>query len=459
MKGKFGVSKFDEAKFYECKATLSARVQNLNLHHDAKFMESLNAYVDQLHSEGMSIHRDRTADEIAAGQQRADRLVEEFRHRHGFQVSYDWWRAHNEDDDFRDKRIHEAESNSAHGYLWSKSEVEPAAKVAAKDGGLPLEKTVAGALMDKLSWGFDDWAASPTMGRLWEQLSVAFVEGFQGWANAVVLGGVVESSVLTRLEWPHLRKKIEDGSVLGIRVRVMRLAGDPRDSRTWSLETTAGFDVKSQEEFDSLPRPSGPEFWGRQKRWHDRQMANAGKSYDRVGANVSQYSLRNFHEVFDDPTLTVTLSGLEGDRWDSGVLTESPKQLSRAATYGSLKRATTMSSVETSGTSDSLESSSEGDLSLSTLNLKLAVIQEEEAAESHETERLPVEPRSHIERSDSLTEAYVSSLVSGVQEYAPPSGAGVQPAPGQSAQPHHGSLPLKENQQKFNAGDQNRRSR
>ncbi|TXL83885.1 hypothetical protein [Streptomyces sp. IB2014 016-6] len=443
------MSKFDEEKFYECKEILRHRVENLNMHHDVELMNYLNAYVDQLHIEGKSTHRPRTADEISTGRQRADKLVQAFKHRNGFRVSYDWWRTHNREDDFREKRIREAEANSVHLYLWSKTEVNPAAMVAARDDGLPLEKTAAGALMDKLPWGYADWSSSPTMQRLWEQFSVVFVEGIEVSANAVVLGGVVESSVLTRLEWPHLRKKIEDGSVLGMRVRVMKLAGDPRDSRTWSLETVAGFDVNTQEEFDALPRPSGPEFWSSQKRWHDRQMAGAGNSYDHFdtrGAGASQYSLHDFSEVFKDPTVTVWLSSLEGER----ELTESPKQLSRAVTsllkrattMSSLKRAMTMSSVETSETSESLESESEGDLlSLSTLNIKLTAIQEEMTGKSHETGR-----REH---GDSPTENYVNSLVSAVQEYAPPAAAGVQPASSQSGQPHHETA----------SNERNRRSR
>ncbi|MGX1027575.1 hypothetical protein [Streptomyces sp. SAI-097] len=434
MKGKFGVPKFDEAKFQECKNMLFARVWHLDMDSDIELMSNLNAYVDQLHTEGMSINRSsqrtsrptdsRATDEISAGQQVADSLVQKFRRRHAFQVSYDWWRAHKKDDNFEAQRIVVAESNAKHGYLWSKTEVEPAAKVAARDDGLPLEKTVAGALMDKLSWGFETWSSSPTMGRLWEQFSVVFVEGIEGSANAVVLGGVVESSVLTRLEWPHLLRKIDEGSVSGLRVRVMKLAGDPRDSRTWSLETVAGFDVGTQEDFDSLPRPAGPEFWSMQKRWHDRQMAESGKSYDRVDTGESQYSLLNFHKAFDDPTVTVWLSSLEGDR----MLTESPKQLSRAATHNllkrattmsSLKRSTTMSSVGTSGTSESLRGDSDGDpLSLSTLDLKLAAIQEEVSGESREAE------------------ATVNPLVSGAQGYAPHPGTGVSPASTRSAQPH-----------------------
>ncbi|MGW5639184.1 hypothetical protein ACWEWQ_30930, partial [Streptomyces sp. NPDC003832] len=325
---------FNQAQFDRDRADLNQSLRRYNLHKDSTFMTSLNGYLDKLQQEGTWISQGHTPNANWTGQQQVDALIGQFDRKHAFHVPASWWRAHRNDHGFREARAAKAEEAAAHGYLWSKTEPGPAAKRAAADQGLILETSVPGKLFDGKNFGFEKWSDSPTMGKLWENFSTHYVDGLDGPVKALVLDGIVDNSVLTRLEWPLLRDRIEAGEVPPLRVNVMNIVGDPTDSRTWTLDTVAGFDVRSQDSFDNLPRPTDPEFWTKQTRWHNRQRAEAQSSTDSASSGSSdEYSLHNFHEVFDKPYTVVVLSDPgSAPPQIAGVISSSPEQLSRVVT-------------------------------------------------------------------------------------------------------------------------------
>lgn len=323
---------FDQAQFDRDRTALMRDLRHYNLHKDTRFTEALNGYLDQLQLEGQWVAQGHTPDPSWVGQRQVDALIGQFDRKHAFHVPADWWRRHRNDHGFREMRRDKAVEAAAHGYLWSKTEPGPAAKRAAADKGLILETSVPGKLFDGKNFGFEKWSDSPTMGKLWENFSTHYVDGLDGPVKALVLDGIVDNSVLTRLEWPHLRERIEAGDVPHLRVNVMNIVGDPADSRTWTLDTVAGFDVRSQESFDNLPRPAAADFWTKQGRWHARQRAEATSDSSSSGSS-DEYSLHNFHEVFDKPYTIVVLSDPDAAPPQiTGPITASPEQLSRVTT-------------------------------------------------------------------------------------------------------------------------------
>lgn len=180
-------------------------------------------------------------------------------------------------------------------------------------------------------------------------MSSHYVDGARGPVEAVVLEGIVANSVLTAHEWPHLKKRIEAGEVSNMHVKVMGIRGDSQDSSTWSLETKATFNIHSQNSFDQIPAPGDPQFADKQGRWRNQEKArNASKSSSSSSSSQdsasSKYSLKNFHEAFDDPNAVIVLSdpatgrasGAESPHELSQVLS---RQLTRVDTNASLQGA------------------------------------------------------------------------------------------------------------------------
>ncbi|CCK25626.1 hypothetical protein BN159_1247 [Streptomyces davaonensis JCM 4913] len=364
---------FNQQQFDRDRADLTSSLRRYNLHKDERFMRNLNAYLDQLQVEGSWIAAGHTPNANWVGQQQVNDLIGQFDRKHAFHVPADWWRQHRNDSGFRDARAAKAAEAAGHGYLWSKTEPGPAAKRAAAAKGLILETSVPGKLFDGKNFGFERWSDSPTMGKLWENFSTHYVDGLDGPVKAVVLDGIVDNSVLTRLEWPRLLERIEAGDVPPLRVNVMNIVGDRNDSRTWTLQTVAGFDVGSQQAFDNLPRAGGVDFWTMQGRWHDRQRAEAGNSSDSASSGSSgEYTLENFHQVFDQPNTIVVLSDPTAD--SPPRLTASPEQLSRVVTNQLSRTASGEALAGRPGqsTPESARSQSGADLlALATLDYKL----------------------------------------------------------------------------------------
>ncbi|WAZ25686.1 hypothetical protein STRCI_007197 [Streptomyces cinnabarinus] len=370
---------FNQEQFDRDRDSVNRRLRRYNLHKDRDFMAAFNAYADRLQVEGQWIAGGHTPNENWVGQEQVDNLIGQFDARNAFHVPAGWWHDHRNDRGFDQARAAMADQARTHGYLWSKTEPGPAAKRAAEEGGLILETSVPGKLFDGKNFGFEKWSDSPTMGKLWENFSTHYVDGLDGPVKAVVLDGIVDNSVLTRLEWPHLRERIEAGEIPSLRVNVMNIVGDRSDSRSWTLRTVAGFDVHSQQSFDELPRAGGTEFWTTQGRWHDRQRAEAGSSSDSASSGSSgEYTLDNFHQVFDQPNTVVVLSDP-----DSGPprITASPEQLSRVVTNQLSRTASgeALAGQDGQATPESARSRSGADrLALATLDYKLDLLQAEQ---------------------------------------------------------------------------------
>ncbi|WP_280844866.1 hypothetical protein [Streptomyces sp. SAI-119] len=167
-------------------------------------------------------------------------------------------------------------------------------------------------------------------------MSGHYVDGAEGPVTAVMLGGRVASSVLTKYEWPHLKKLIEDGKVPHMHVKLMGFRGDSADSATWSLATRDSFDVRRQGTFDRIPSPDS-DFADKQNRWRNREKernarGSSSSSPSSSGESASSnLSLANFHEVFNDPSAIVCMvDPYAGD----GQISQSPEALSRASSAG-----------------------------------------------------------------------------------------------------------------------------
>ncbi|MET8830006.1 hypothetical protein ABZX40_30935 [Streptomyces sp. NPDC004610] len=391
---------FSQLRFDEDKARLLSQVKEYGLHRDREFMDDLHGFLAQVNTNGLWVNQGHAPRPDWAGDQ-VDRLVAHFDRKHAFHVPARWWKRHKDDPTFRRDRRAKAEEARRHGWLWMKTEpYHPAAAAEAQDG-LILEKSVPGKLFDRKDFGGENWSSLPALSSLWEQFAIRFASGLEGEPEAMVLGGIVQNSVLTRLEWPHLRDRIQTGQVDRLRINVMRLTGSPSDSRQWSLELADSYDVRSQGSFDRVGAPTDPDFWAGQERWHHRQRANhAGDSPDRASADSpGGYSLHDFHTLFDDPNVLVTLSD---PFTDDPVLTASPEEISRLVS-GHLTRTQSHDSAgagPSSGAADLPADPGREGTAMATLDRKLEAIRaEQERRGSHSTSSAASVPLVRAARS------------------------------------------------------------
>lgn len=333
------MAEFDRPAFERDEAAARKELKRYGLHKDAAFMSAFDGYMHQLSENGRWISEGHTPNERWAGDA-ADKLVAQFDRLQALHVPAKWWR-----DEYRDNGHNKlstrelaamATETKKHKYLWSKSEPYYPAKKAAEDGGLILETSPPGKIFNAKNFGFGSWSDAPVQARLWEHMSGHYVDGAEGPVTAVMLGGRVASSVLTKYEWPHLKKLIEDGKVPHMHVKLMGFRGDSADSATWSLATRDSFDVRRQGTFDRIPSPDS-DFADKQNRWRNREKernarGSSSSSPSSSGESASSnLSLANFHEVFNDPSAIVCMvDPYAGD----GQISQSPEALSRASSAG-----------------------------------------------------------------------------------------------------------------------------
>jgi hypothetical protein len=339
---------FNEEKFRSDDADMRKELRKYNLHKDAKFMAAFDGYMDQLYNNGTWLNQGHKPNDQWSGDA-ANNLINEFDRINALHVPASWWRENRRKDNFATLRDAKAQETFSKKYLWSKTEPFYPAKQAAKAGGLILETSPPGRIFNGKNCGFENWSDAPVQADLWKYMSSHYVDGARGPVEAVVLEGIVANSVLTAHEWPHLKKRIEAGEVSNMHVKVMGIRGDSQDSSTWSLETKATFNIHSQNSFDQIPAPGDPQFADKQGRWRNQEKArNASKSSSSSSSSQvsasSKYSLKNFHEAFDDPNAVIVLSdpatgrasGAESPHELSQVLS---RQLTRVDTNASLQGA------------------------------------------------------------------------------------------------------------------------
>ncbi|MFF0186921.1 hypothetical protein [Streptomyces sp. NPDC005244] len=326
---------FNEQQFRAEEQEIRSDLKKYGLHHDKQFMKAFDGYMTQLHKNGLWVQAQHTPNPAWAADA-ATNLIAEFDRTNALHVPAKWWRDNKRNKNFAAERDAKAQDTFNKKYLWSKTEPYYPAKKAAEAGGLILETSFPGKIFNGKNFGFENWSDAPVQAQLWEHMSSHYVDAARGPVEAVMLGGKVDGSVLTKHEWPHLKKRIEAGEVSNLHVKVMGFRNDSQESQAWSLETRATFNVHSQNSFDQIPSPQDPDFWDKQNRWRNQEKArNASKSSASSSSSqdsaASNFSLKSFHKAFDDPSAVVVLADPGAP---STQRAESPgeEQLSRVVT-------------------------------------------------------------------------------------------------------------------------------
>ncbi|MFE3144375.1 lonely Cys domain-containing protein [Streptomyces scopuliridis] len=179
---------------------------------------------------------------------------------YGNKIQYEWYHRHQDKPGFEEAVEDHANESANHAHLWSKLGSFEPIQQASVGHGVVLEDSVQGRLFDGLLWGLSTWSSSPALGELWEQLSKSYVEAVTGRATVHVLDGTTESSVLYRIEWPTIRAQIEEGKVDGLNIIVYRAVLDKETGRQ-ILVPVDTFQVRTQEEFDRLPKAPDSAAW------------------------------------------------------------------------------------------------------------------------------------------------------------------------------------------------------
>lgn len=330
------MAEFDRSAFDRDEAAARKELKRYGLHKDAAFMSAFDGYMRQLSDNGRWISEGYTPKEEWAGVA-AENLVAQFDRLQALHVPAKWWR-----DEYRNNGHHRlstqalaavAKETKKRKYLWSKSEPYYPAKKAAEAAWADPGDVAPGKIFNGKNFGFGSWSDAPVQARLWEHMSGHYVDGAEGPVTGVMLGGRVAGSVLTKYEWPHLKKLIEEGKVPHMHVKLMGFRGDSADSATWSLATKDSFDVRRQGSFDRIPSPDS-DFADKQNRWRNREKernAHGSSSSSPSSSDESassNLSLANFHEVFNDPSAVVCMvDPYAGD----GQISLSPEELSRAS--------------------------------------------------------------------------------------------------------------------------------
>ncbi|MEU6536823.1 hypothetical protein [Streptomyces sp. NPDC047000] len=314
------MAEFDEEGYRRDRADVIRRARDRGLYGDPEFKNVLDAVLLHIWQEGMSVARGEVPGPAATDA--VNELVEQFKKRNAFHVKHDWWGRNQGRRDFRALRTAVARQARKNLYLWSKVEPGPAAK---KAGDQPiLETTVPGWMFNGKNFGNEKWSDAPTMQDMWTGFSKAYVEGAEGPVTGVVLGGLVPNSVLTSVEWPHLRPKIESGEVPFLRLHIVDIEGVSNDSRTWTLKTDRYVEIHSQNSFDNAAHVGDdPEYWSDQQRWHNRQALERSVTVSSSG----NCTLEDLERAFTNPNQLVLMSN-----GGPGILSESPDELSRVTT-------------------------------------------------------------------------------------------------------------------------------
>ncbi|WP_158711594.1 hypothetical protein [Streptomyces xylophagus] len=334
---------FNREEFDADEEATRLELSKYGLHKDRAFMAAFDGYMNRLADNGRWLNEGHAVDNDSWAGDAAEKLIAQFDRYESFHVPAKWWRdvyrknKRDKNFDLRATVVNKGRGlegeTRAGKYLWSKSEAYYPAKQAALAGDMILETSNPGRLFNGRGYGFERWSDAPVQARLWEKMSGNYVDGAEGPVTALMLGGRVAGSVLTKYEWPHLKKLIKEGKVPHMHVKLLGIRGDSNDSATWSLTTRESFNVTTQASFDRIPSPD-EDFPAKQNRWRNREIArhaldDSSSSPSSSGeSSSSNHSLENFHKVFDDPNAVVRIVD------PYAPFAESPEQLSRSTSGG-----------------------------------------------------------------------------------------------------------------------------
>ncbi|MFE1819522.1 glycosyltransferase [Streptomyces anulatus] len=190
----------------------------------------------------------------------------------GHQLNYLWFLQHQDTAGFDGIVVRRAADSAEHGQIWSKMGAAEAISTATVGAGVALESSVQGYIFNGLGFGLPRWDDSPTMGELWLQLSRTYAQGLTNRVTAHVLDGIHDSSVLTTTEWPEARKRIAGGEIGGLDILVY--TASPGEKRNELILTTT-YTVRTQEDFDNLPRVPDTDEWRAKQREIDAEQKQA----------------------------------------------------------------------------------------------------------------------------------------------------------------------------------------
>lgn len=190
----------------------------------------------------------------------------------GHQLNYLWFLQHQDTAGFDGIVVRRAADSAEHGQIWSKMGAAEAISTASVGAGVALESSVQGYIFNDLGFGLPRWDDSPTMGELWLQLSRTYAQGLTNRVTAHVLDGIHDSSVLTTTEWPEARKRIAGGEIGGLDILVY--TASPGEKRNELILTTT-YTVRTQEDFDNLPRVPDSDEWRAKQREIDAEQKQA----------------------------------------------------------------------------------------------------------------------------------------------------------------------------------------
>ncbi|MFH9611274.1 glycosyltransferase [Streptomyces sp. NPDC017448] len=194
----------------------------------------------------------------------------------GHQVNYLWFTRQQEAVGFEGALPARAAASAAHGQIWSKMGAAEAISAASVATGVALESSVQGYIFDGLGFGLPRWDDSPTMAELWRELSRTYAQGLTNRVTAHVLDGIHHSSVLTTTEWPEAKKRIESGEIDGLDV-VIYTAAPGKELNELTYEQTVT--VRTQEDFDRLPRVPDTDEWRERQRQVDSEQKDVLKKF------------------------------------------------------------------------------------------------------------------------------------------------------------------------------------
>ncbi|MFI1190212.1 glycosyltransferase [Streptomyces californicus] len=192
----------------------------------------------------------------------------------GHQLNYTWFVRQQDTAGFEGILGDRAAASAQHGQIWSKMGAAEAISTADVGTGVALESSVQGYIFDGLGFGLPRWNASPTMAELWQQLSRTYAQGLTNRVTAHVLDGIHDSSVLTTTEWPEAKKRIESGEIGGLDVVVYTAVPGKERHELHYVETVT---VRTQEEFDRLPRVPDTDAWRETQRQVDLEQKDVLK--------------------------------------------------------------------------------------------------------------------------------------------------------------------------------------
>ncbi|MFJ6490499.1 glycosyltransferase [Streptomyces californicus] len=205
----------------------------------------------------------------------------------GHQVNYMWFSRQQDTAGFEGILGARAAASAQHGQIWSKMGAAEAISTANVGTGVALESSVQGYIFDGLGFGLPRWDASPTMAELWHRLSRTYAQSLTNRVTAHVLDGIHDSSVLTTTEWPEARKRIESGEIGGLDVVLYTAVPGGQRHELRYVETVT---VRTQEEFDRLPRVPDTDEWRERQRKIDLEQKDVLKEIYQRELQVRLFS-------------------------------------------------------------------------------------------------------------------------------------------------------------------------